>query len=413
VVPQQNPLEDAFSRLGNTSSDRAAFSIPGNGARPGRASVSPRNEAEKSLAAIWTELLRVENISIHDDFFELGGHSLLAIRLVSRIRDAFGVELPLATLFQAPTIAELSSLLHKKDWAPSWASLVPIRAGGSKPPLFLMHAHGGNVLEYHALVNRLDPDQPVYAFQARGLNGHVVKDASVEEMASAYLDELRQFQPEGPYYLGGFCLGGLLALEIAQQLAAAGQEVPLLVMIQSIHPASMDFKPGTSIFGRWWYRASKRIDLERENLAHRGTGYVEERLRHLWNRVRARAAIALGKNHRLDAPPLSLHTVLETLSIEHQKALVRYVPRAYAGNVLLFRASKQLPGLLADEYLGWKSVISGNIAVCEIPGHQQNLMLEPNVARLAAELTGCLNAAGHRPGRAPNVTAPKNGRGGN
>ena len=148
-----------------------------------------------------------------------------------------------------------------------------------------MHAHGGNVLEYHALVNRLDPDQPVYAFQARGLDGHVVRDPSVEEMASAYIEELQKFQPLGPYYLGGFCLGGLLAFEAAQQLAEKGQEVAFLFIIQSIHHDSMDFKPGTSVFRRWWNRASSRLDLERENLSHQGMGYFGERGRHLWNRV--------------------------------------------------------------------------------------------------------------------------------
>jgi thioesterase domain-containing protein len=341
----------------------------------------------------------VENVGINDDFFALGGHSLLALRLVSRIRDAFGLELPLATLFQASTIADLAGILRKEDWAPSWATLVPIRTGGSKPPLFLMHAHGGNVLEYRALVNRLEPDQPVYAFQARGLDGRVVKDSSVEEMASAYIQELRAFQPEGPYYLGGFCLGGLLALEAAQQLTAAGQEVALVVMMQSIHRDSMGFKPGTTLFHRFWYRAKKRVDLELENLSYRGKGYIAERARHLWNRARARAVIAFGKmTHRevADSSRRSMHTTLEALAMEHQKALARYVPRPYGGDVLLFRASKQLAGLMADEYLGWKRSLYGNLDVCEAPGHQQNLMLEPNVSRLAEELNARLNAAQRR-----------------
>jgi thioesterase domain-containing protein/acyl carrier protein len=358
--------------------------------------VGPRNETEESLAAIWSDLLKVENIGINDDFFELGGHSLMAIRLVSRIRDLFGVELPLATLFQAPTIADLSGLLQEKDWTPSWTTLVPMRAAGSKPPLFLMHAHGGNVLEYHALVNCLDADQPVYAFQARGLDGHIVRDTSVEEMASAYIEELQKFQPEGPYYLGGFCLGGLLALEAAQQLVERGHEVPLLIIIESIHPDSMDFEPGTSVFERWWYRANNRIDLERENLSYQGMGYFRERGRHLWNRFRARTVLAFrkaGQNGDSGAPRLSLNTVLEELSIEHTKAMAKYMPGLYTGDVLLFRASKRLAGLRADEYLGWKGTIRGNLEVCEVPGHQQNVMLEPYVRQLARELTPRLEAA--------------------
>ena len=396
LIPPRNPLEDVYAHITNADADRPALAAGNGGQRTAHDFASPRNETEKSLAAIWMELLKAQNIGIHDDFFESGGHSLLAIRLVSRIRDAFGVELPLATLFQAPTISALSELLHKKDWMPSWASLVPVRAGGSKPPLFLMHAHGGNVLEYHALANRLDADQPVYAFQARGLDGHAVEDTSVEGMASAYVDELRRFQPEGPYYLGGFCLGGVLALEAAQRLVAAGQEVALLLIIQSIHPESMGFQPGTSVFRRAWYRAAKRIDLEAENLSYRGMDYIRERSRHVWNRVRARTAIALHQQHPHGAAPLSLHTVLETLSIEHAKALAKYVPRPYSGDVVLFRASKQLRGLMADEYLGWRGVLRGDLEVCEVPGHQQNLMLEPHVQWLAKELTSRLEAAQDR-----------------
>src|SRR5205807_4823402 len=123
---------------------------------------APATDTEKALAAIYAELLKVNRIGIHDDFFDLGGHSLMAIKAVSKIRDVFGVDLPLATLLEAPTIAGLYKLLRKKDWVPSWSSLVPIRQGGNKPILYLMHAHGGNVLEYQPLVNGMDPDQPVY-----------------------------------------------------------------------------------------------------------------------------------------------------------------------------------------------------------------------------------------------------------
>ena len=307
--------------------------------------------------------------------------------------------LPLAMLLQAPTIAGLAEILRTKHWAPSWSSLVPIRPGGSKPPLFLMHAHGGNVLEYYPLVNHLDPDQPVYALQARGLNGHIVREPSMEEMASAYLDELRSLQPEGPYFLGGFCFGGLLALEAAQQLTAAGQEIALVVLIQSTHPDCMRFKPETTVSHRWWYRTTKRINLEMEDLSYRGKGYVVERCRHAWNRARGRTAIAFDNmthNEPADPSRLPMHYILEALAIEHGKALKKYVPRPYGGEVVLFRASKQLSGLMADEYLGWKRILHGNLDVCEVPGHQQNLLLEPNVPRLAKELTTRLKAAQHR-----------------
>jgi amino acid adenylation domain-containing protein len=403
MAPARFVFLDSFPLTPNGKVDRKALPAPSHeDVATAREYVAPRTEVQKSLAAIWAELLKLERVGIHDDFFELGGHSLMAMRVLSQVRDAFGVDLPLATLLEAPTIDALSKFLDKEaPPAPSWSLLVPMRPDGTKPPLFLMHAHGGNVLEYHALVHHLDPDQPVYAFQAKGLNGDAVKDTSVEKMAAAFIEELRAFQPEGPYYLGGFCLGGLLALEMALQLTAAGQEVALVAVIQSIYPASMQFKPSTSAIQRCWYRAAKRIDLELENFSSVGKDYAVERGKHLLNRVRVRIAMAFnGRTGRepLKSSPLSQLYIFETLGIEHKKAMQKYSPNHYQGDVALFRASKQLSGLIAegDEYLGWKQVLHGKLEVCEVPGHQQNLLLEPNVSRLAQELSTQLKAAQKR-----------------
>ena len=324
MVPSAVVLLDAFPLTPNGKINRKSLPAPAQCREVTSEFVAPRDPLEQLLAQIWAKVLKVKRVGVFDNFFELGGHSLLAVRVIVEVEKLCQKRLPLAMLLQAPTVAGLAEMLRKKHWEPSWTSLVPIRSGGSKPPLFLMHAHGGNVLEYYPLVNRLEPDQPVYALQARGLDGHIVKDSSLEEMASAYLDELRSLQPEGPYFLGGFCFGGLLALEAARQLTAAGQEVALVVLIQSMHPDSMRFKPGTTAFHRWWYRATKRINLEAENLSYRGKGYIVERCRHLWNRARARTAIAFDNmTHKEPADPsrLPMNYVLEALGIEHQKAI--------------------------------------------------------------------------------------------
>ena len=400
MVPSAFVLMDKFPLTANGKLDRKAFPVPSQEIVPSsQGFVQPRTEAEQKLAAIWTEVLNVENVGVNDDFFELGGHSLLAIKLVSRIRDEFEMDLPIATFFETSTIAGLAEILRRKHWTPSWSSLVPIRPDGSRPPLFLMHSHSGNVLEYHALVRLMQSDQPVYALQARGLDGQIMKDLSVEEMAAAYVSELRSLQPKGPYFLGGFCFGGVLAMEAAQQLTAAGEEVALVVMMQAMHPASMHFKPETTIFHRLWYRAAKRINLEHENLSTGGKRYLVERTVRLWNRARARTAMALGHLAASDSSEpksLATHEIIETLGMEHDKAYAKYVPRPYDGPVVLFRASKQLSGLMSNEYLGWKGVLNGNLDVFEVPGHQQNLLLEPNVSRLAQELTTRLKAAQHR-----------------
>src|SRR5690348_6743062 len=114
----------------------------------------------------------------------MGGDSLMAVRMILEVEKLYSKRLPLATLLQAPTVEEFAEVLRKDNWTPWWSSLVAIRPGGSRPPLFLMHSHGGNVLEYYALAERLDPDQPVYALQARGLDGLIPKGRSIEEMAA-------------------------------------------------------------------------------------------------------------------------------------------------------------------------------------------------------------------------------------
>jgi thioesterase domain-containing protein/acyl carrier protein len=362
--------------------------------------VAPRDPLEQALAQIWSKILKVKKIGIRDNFFELGGHSLLAVRIMAEIERLLKRSLPLATFLHAPTIADLADVLRKKDWKPSWSSLIPIRAGGSKPPLFLMHSHGGNVLEYYPLAESLDPDQPVYAFQARGLDGHIIKDQSFEDMVEAHLDELRSLQPEGPYFLGGYCLGGLLALEAARQLSALGQEVALVVLIQTINPAYARFSPDLPIWQRAWYRASKRVNLELAYLRHRGGSHILERGRRTRDIALARTAIAfdnwMGNDHGRQTRRSMAHT-LEMLAMEHDRARVRYELRPYNGPVLLFRASKQMSGLMADSTLGWKDVLTGKLAVCEVPGHQETMLLPPNVSYLAKELTDRLHAAQHCP----------------
>jgi thioesterase domain-containing protein/acyl carrier protein len=360
----------------------------------------PRDPIEQMLTQIWAKVLRVRRVGVHDNFFELGGHSLLALRLVVEIEERFKKRLPLATMLQAPTVSELAEVLRKERWKPSWQSLVPVQPGGSKPPLFLMHSHGGNVLEYYSLASHLDADQPVYALQARGLDGHIPENQSIQEMAAAYVDEVRSLQPQGPYFVGGFCFGGLLALEAAQQLSAAGGEVALVVLIQTMHAGAFQFVRGTRLLHRWWNRTTKRIDLERENFFHRGAGYIGERGRRILDIAGARSAIALDHaigNGSDGRAHLSIPYILQSLAVEHEKAYKRYVPHSYPGQVILFRASKQLRGLIGnDPYLGWHDLLHGNLEVCEVPGHQQNVLLEPNVSRLAEELRSRLQAVHER-----------------
>ena len=397
MIPSAFIVLDQLPLTPNGKIDRNTLPTPNQEhVEVSRAVAAACDAIEQMLVQIWSRILHVRSIGIHDNFFDLGGHSLLAVRIMAEIEGLVKKRLPLATFLQAPTIADLADVLRKEDWKPSWSSLTPIRAGGSKPPLFLMHSHGGNVLEYYTLAKYLPADQPVYALQARGLDGNIIKDQSFEAMAAAHLAELRSLQPEGPYFLGGYCLGGLLALEAAQQLAAVGEEVALVVLIQTMNPAYARFSPDLTVFQRGWYRATKRVDLEFEYLHQKGANHILERCRRAWDIARARTAIAFdnstGNSHR-QQKRRSLAYTLEMLAIEHEKALISYVPRSYNGPVILFRASKQLSGLMTDYTLGWKGLLKGNLEICEVHGHQETMLSRPNVSLLAEKLTAQLHAA--------------------
>ena len=411
MVPSNFIALERLPLTPNGKINRKALPAPDDQTAEGaRDRVAPRDAIEQMLCQILSKAMNVRRVGLHDNFFDLGGDSLLAVRIVADVESIFGTRLPLVTLLQAPTVAELAEILRKENWTPQWSSLVPIRAEGSRPPLFLMHSHGGNVLEYYPLAMQLGPDQPVYALQARGLDGKIEKDRTLEEMAARYLDEIRTIQPEGPYFLGGFCLGGSLALIAAQHLLEAGQEVPLVILIQTTHPFAVSFKPEITRFQRVWNIGRKRLDLEWENLSYHGVKHIVERVRHIWNRAGARAAIFFDRlaEKETDEPSrLSMNYILEVLGIEHEKALRKFSPRPYGGDVLLFRASKQLAGQKIDEALGWKGVLTGRIDVREIPGHQQNMMSPPNVVPLANEITTHLKAALEREPSVPTEIQSK------
>jgi aspartate racemase len=199
----------------------------------GRGHVAARTELERRLVSIWQKLLGREEIGVHDNFFEIGGHSIQAARLASEIEKLVGQRLPISALFQSPTIALLALRLVDERWVPAWKSLVPLQPFGSRPPLFLLHGWGGDVYAFIELARHLAPEQPVYGIQAVGLDGRQPKHTSVKEMAAHYVEEICSLQPEGPYHLCGFSLGGLIAYETAQQLKRQRKSVAVLALLDT------------------------------------------------------------------------------------------------------------------------------------------------------------------------------------
>lgn len=238
MIPSHFIALEAFPLTTNGKLDRAALPAPTGGSATKRL-VLPRDGIEMKLVPIWESVLGIQPISIQEEFFDLGGNSLLAVRLVARIQQAFGKNVPLSALFQYGTVEEMAKLLRQDtdgtNSSPSTA-LIAMQAAGSKPPFFCVPGAGGYVIYLYQLARALGADQPFYGLQAIGLDGDSEPQTTVETMAATYVEAVQAMQPTGPYYLGGHSLGGWVAFEMAQQLQRQGEQVALVAILDTPAP---------------------------------------------------------------------------------------------------------------------------------------------------------------------------------
>jgi thioesterase domain-containing protein len=335
------------------------------------------------LMQCWREVFGNRDVGICDDFFDLGGHSMLAVRLFVEIKRVTGRDLPLVTLFQAPTIEQLAGVLREDGWTPPWSALVPVRPGGSLPPFYGVHGVGGNIIEFYDLVRHLGPEQPFYGVQAVGLDGVTPPHRSVEEMAAHYVREIRAFQPAGPYYLGGSSSGGLVAWEMAHQLEAAGETVGRLVMIDTWAPGYPKYPGGAPRWkqqlGYWYYRYPMLQWTSIRAMNGGRLGYVL-----------LKAGRALGHVRDALLGRILLPAALREVEEANRRANAAYVPSAFSGPVTLLQATVRPPGIVPDRTNGWAEFASEMIEVREVEGHHFSVMFEPHVAGLARALAVCL-----------------------
>lgn len=357
-----------------------------------QSTVPPRNDIEKEVARIWSKLLGVDSISVKDDFFDLGGHSLLAVRLFAELEKQFEKKLPLATLFQARTLEQLAQALQKETSALHWSSLAAIEARGSKEPLFLVHGAEGNVLLYRSLARHLSEDHPIYGLQSKGLSGKEDFLETFEDMAAHYIKEIKRVRPEGPYYLGGYCLGGAIALEMAQQLKAEGEHVPLVAMFETYNPRAVLEPPSRPLA---FFRLLQNTKYHCANLLLIPSGnrrqFSSEKWKVASERLRIRLdawAHAVSRSRRLKDGTSHAHLAAKRAN---DRALIQYRPRPYSGRVVLFRPKQFFLGLDDPEF-GWGDVVRPGLEVCYLPFYPKGMLVEPFVQVLAHELNRCLSA---------------------
>ena len=377
----------ALPLMPNGKVNRRALPEPGRTrSEPGRAFVAPRNALELQLTSLWEEVLGIRPIGVTDNFFELGGHSLAAVRLFSLIEKTLGKKVPLATVFQGATVEHLAKILHQDAKVPLHSSLVAIQPGGNRRPLFLIHPAGGHVFPYVHLAHHLGSNQPSYGLQARGLEEGQEPHSRIEDMAAYYIEALQTVQPWGPYLLGGWSMGGIVALEMAQQLQAQGQTVALLALLDTRIPTAdeelddEDFDARLLIdFVRYF---GLSLDL-RDSLARLPKHELLERV--------------LEHAKRAGLMPSDIEVSQARPFIELCKADFRatqnYVLHHYPGRITLFKAGQELAGTSSDPTLGWSEWAAGGVDVHVVPGNHATMVYKPHVEVLAAELAFCLDQA--------------------
>jgi thioesterase domain-containing protein/acyl carrier protein len=394
MIPSAFMLLDAMPLTGGGKVDYNALPPP-DGARPHlqQRLVSPRDVLELQVAQIWENLFDTRPIGVTDNFFELGGHSLLAVRLMARIQKQLGQRIPLSALFQGPTIEGLTSVLRQQANIKPESVLVAIQAKGPGRPFFCVHGIGGGIVDYVHLARHLGPNQPFYGLQAPDIERPGI---CLEDIAARYVAALRDASSDGPYLLGGWSFGGIVAFEMAQQLREDGYEVALLALLDS------------------WVRieedSSALVDQDDEalvlakhlsELTGREVPVSRDYLRQLDSREQLGHVVEQAKTAGVLPRDIGLAEVLRRLECCRLRmdAARNYRPRMYHGRITLFRAteiaaeaerSAKSSGKV-DAELGWGELSTEPVDIEFVPGSHHTMILEPNAQALAERMNSYIN----------------------
>ena len=378
MVPHRFTILSQFPLSPNGKLDRRALPAPDETA-PGSGFTLPETETQQKLAGILERLLDRRPIGMDDNFFELGGTSLLAVRFLARIEKAFQLSLPLSIFFKAPTLSGLARILEAEIQPPPVSTVVPVRAEGSLPPLFCVYSDPRYVFRYNRLSAHLGPDQPVYGVQPRCADQSRLH--MVEEIAEYSIRQIKSVQPRGPYFLTGFCFGGLVAFEMARQLQRAGDEICLLALLDCASPSYRVQEAQVSLpYARRLMHHLKRV---REVQGPSRTAYLRQVAGNLGTKVHRYAWKSLHRFRQFARCPMpkAFYSSAEAFV----QAGLDYQGGYYQGTVIVIRAATPPPEGYLNPDLGW-SDLADTVITHESPGEHFTLLTEPHVGALAAVL---------------------------
>ncbi len=348
----------------------------------------PNTWLERALVEIWQQVLHVQPISIDDNFFALGGHSLLALRLLSTVFRSLGCRLPIAALFETPTIESMALRIAAAQGHEQNSALVRMQPKGTRPPIFLVHPAGGDVLCFRHLTLALGNEQPAYGLQDPAIASGDPPLTSIPEIASNYLRAIEAVRPQGPWALGGWSFGGIVAFEMCRQLRDAGEPLPELILFDTWAPGQttraleLDDASLLAFIARWDFNIEVDVkDLESKTL--------EEQIAFVSDQT---GATARSREH-LQSELFRARDILHARRV----ALISYQPGSYDGSVTLFRAaerpSQQGPDFIDYADNGWSKLCSSSLEVVSVSGSHQTMAEPPHVETLAREVASRLDAA--------------------
>jgi thioesterase domain-containing protein/acyl carrier protein len=358
---------------------------------PAVGSAADPSSTEQILTQIWERLLGTSPIGRDQNYFDLGGDSSLAVQMFAEIEKIFGTKLPLVTLYEASTIAELVPLVQAESAPSGWSPVVAIQTEGPRPPFFCVHGAGGTVLTYRELSERLGKDQPFYGLQAQGLDGASPALHTVEEMAALYVKDLRRVQPQGPYYIGGYCMGGTVAYEMAQQLVASGQRVALLALFDTMvwHKIPLNV----------WTRTSHSVQQLQFHLAAFLSLNSSGKSRFLREKIKvAKARVPVWRGQfskqlgRKADGAVDQDSILAHIWEANDRACWNYKPAPYPGEILDFRPKSQYQAF-SGPGLKWETLALGGQKTVVLPVYPASMLVEPFVTSLASALRSAIDEA--------------------